>query len=105
MHASNKGRILPGLTALVALSLAHLGLPQARAQDPSEKSSYDQIAPVLQGKESFQDRMNKDKADKPAVMARQQALLDSRYNLAPKPDARAKMSRGKALQVGPAAKL
>jgi cytochrome c peroxidase len=105
MHALNTGRIRPSLAALVALSLAHLGLSEGRAQDPPEKSSYDQIAPILQGKETFQDRMTKDKADKPAVMARQQALLDSRYNLAPRPDASAKMFRGKALQVGPTAKL
>jgi cytochrome c peroxidase len=69
------------------------------------KSSYDQIAPVLQGKETFQAVMAKDKADKPAVMARQQKLLEERYDLTPRPDKQATMFRGKPLQMGPTAKL
>ena len=56
---------------LVLFSQTMLGLATSRAQDSSTKSSYDQIAPVLLGKESFQAVMAKDKADKPAVMARQ----------------------------------
>ena len=98
--------------ALAALVLAWTGtsLLQSRPADkdkPAEPptSSYDQIAPVLLGQESFADVMAKDKADKPAVMARQKKLLDERYDLTPHPDAKVKMTRGKPIQVGPAARL
>jgi cytochrome c peroxidase len=93
------------LAFLIAPSLTPRGLAEGRAQGPGAKSSYDQIAPVLQGKETLQDVMAKDKADKPGVMARQKEVLESRYDLAPKPDIKVRMSRGKAIQVGPAAKL
>ncbi|MDB6136102.1 MAG: cytochrome c peroxidase [Verrucomicrobiales bacterium] len=46
-----------------------------------------------------------DTAAKPMVMAAQQKLLESRYNLTPKLDSEAKMSRGKPLAVGPTARL
>jgi cytochrome c peroxidase len=93
-----------GLFFLVSPSLSQ----QAPAPAPAEgsaKSSYDQIAPVLLGKETFQAVMAKDKADKPAVMARQQALLDQRYDLTPRPDSKVTMTRGKPIQVGPATRL
>lgn len=44
-------------------------------------------------------------AQKPKVMALQRQLLESRYNLTPKLDPEAKMSRGKPLAVGPTARL
>ena len=44
-------------------------------------------------------------AQKSQVMALQRQLLDSRYNLTPKLDPEAKMSRGKPLAVGPTARL
>jgi cytochrome c peroxidase len=44
-------------------------------------------------------------AAKPNVMATQQKLLKARYNLEPKLDPIAKMSRGKPLAVGPTANL
>src|SRR5437016_4006121 len=68
-------------------------------------SSYDQIAPVLLGKEKFDDVLAKDKADKDSVMARQQKVLEERYDLTPHPDANVKMTRGKPIQVGPTARL
>ena len=67
-------------------------------------SSYDQIAPVLQGKESFEAVMSRDKAGKEAVMARQKALLEERYDLTSRPDGKLTMSRGKPIQTGPTAK-
>jgi cytochrome c peroxidase len=85
------------------------------AQQPDKKgghadketgpSSYDQIAPVLVGKESFQTMLARDKAEKAAVMARQQKLLEARYDLTSRPDKSVTMSRGKPIQVGPKAKL
>jgi cytochrome c peroxidase len=49
--------------------------------------------------------MKQDVADKPNVMAAQRKLLEERYNLEPKLDPEAKMSRGKPLPVGPTARL
>ncbi|MGA8029584.1 MAG: hypothetical protein WB992_20775 [Bryobacteraceae bacterium] len=49
--------------------------------------------------------MQKESANKAAVMAAQRALLERRYNLEPKLDPQAKMSRGKPLVVGPTARL
>ena len=95
--------------AVIAAALLADSLP---AQDrdgatPPQKgaTSYDQIAPALLGKESFQDVMAKDKAGKAAIVARQRQLLEERYELASKPHASVKMSRGKPIQVGPTAKL
>src|SRR5438309_1894688 len=68
-------------------------------------SSYDQIAPALLGKETFQEVLAKDKADKDSVMARQKKLLDERYDLSPRPDPKVTMTRGKPIQVGPTARL
>jgi cytochrome c peroxidase len=44
-------------------------------------------------------------ANKPRVTARQRKLLESRYDLTPRLDPNAKMSRGKPLAVGPSARL
>jgi cytochrome c peroxidase len=44
-------------------------------------------------------------AAKPKVMATQRKLLESRYNLKPRLDSAARMSRGKPLVVGPTARL
>ena len=96
---------------LLTLALMTQTGPPCRAQpadgpgQPPAPSSYDQIQPVLQGKETFQDRMAKDKADKAAVEARQRELLESRYDLTPRPDEKVKMTRGKPIQVGPVARL
>jgi len=82
---------------------------ELQAEEPKPKegvaSSYDQIAPVLLGKQSFQAVMAKDKADKDAVMARQKKVLEERYNLAPHPDKNVTMTRGKPVSVGPTARL
>jgi len=111
-HSSRFGRSLPGLAVqavLVSLVIPSMSWSQtgADANKPKDTapSSYDQIAPVLQGKESFQAMMARDKAEKDAVMARQKALLEERYDLAARPDGKLTMSRGKPIQVGPTAKL
>jgi len=49
--------------------------------------------------------VQKETANKPAVMAAQRALLERRYDLAVKVDPQAKMSRSKPLPVGPTARL
>ncbi|WP_406697473.1 cytochrome B6 [Singulisphaera sp. Ch08] len=106
IHPRRPWRFAP--TSLVLLALAsHFppGLATVRADEPSIKTSYDQVAPVLIGKETFQAVVTKDKADKPAVIARQKALLETRYNLTSRPDGKVSMTRGKPIQVGPTAKL
>ncbi len=49
--------------------------------------------------------MKKEIGNKPKVMEAQRELLQRRYNLDPKLDPEAKMSRGKPLAVGPTARL
>jgi cytochrome c peroxidase len=79
---------------------------QPPGQPPvNNRSSYDQIAPVLLGQQSFQKMMAKDIADKPGVMDRQKKLLDERYDLAERLDKAHAMSRGKPIPLGPATRL
>lgn len=54
---------------------------------------------------TFDEIMKADAAAKEEIMAAQRKLLESRYNLEPKLDPEAKMTRGKPLPVGPTAKL
>ena len=93
-----------GLLVSVAAPLALVSKGADQPRDTGA-SSYDQIAPVLLGKENFQDVMARDKADKTSVMARQMNLLKERYDLTSHPDKKVTMSRGKPIQVGPAARL
>jgi cytochrome c peroxidase len=99
------------LFGLVQLSVEAKDPPPQPVKPPAKEtakpvaSSYDQVSPVLLGKQSFADTVVQDKADKPGVMARQQKLLTERYDLTPKPHDKMKMSRGKAIQLGPTAKL
>jgi cytochrome c peroxidase len=71
------------------------------AQERKRESSY---APV-DIKESFESIMTRMKASKPDVMRRQKALLEERYDLSERVSKDVKMSRGKAIPVGPTAKL
>lgn len=53
----------------------------------------------------FADVMKKEAAGKDAVVKAQRALLETRYDLTPRPDPDVTMSRGKAVLKGPTAKL
>jgi hypothetical protein len=68
---------------------------------PRGKTSY---VPVNQ-EEPFAAVMDRMAKAKPAVMQKQMDLLNERYDLADKPAADGKMSRGKALQAGVRVKL
>ena len=96
-------------SVLVCLAVPGLILSQPKPDGDKPKatsaSSYDQIAPVLLGEETFQSRVAKDKADKPAVMARQHELLAERYDLSPRVDKAFTMSRGKPTPIGPTTRL
>jgi cytochrome c peroxidase len=72
----------------------------AWAADPPV-TSYMPVVPT----QTFDQTVEKMTAAKPAIEARQQALLQDRYDLSNKPDAGATMSRGKAVQAGVRAKL
>ncbi|HEV3258899.1 MAG TPA: cytochrome B6 [Gemmataceae bacterium] len=97
--------------AVVAAGLLYLVSPVLRSEAPQDghkgppPSSYDQVSPVLLGQETFDKMRATDKAAKEAVMARQQKLLEQRYNLAVRVSDRVKMSRGKPIPVGPATRL
>jgi cytochrome c peroxidase len=105
-----------GICALVlylvgpSLTQGPRGGDQGKPKEPDGekgplKTSYDQVSPVLLGQESFPAMMAKDKADKDAVMQRQHALLEERYDLTPRLDKNVTMSRGKPIPVGPTARL
>lgn len=56
-------------------------------------------------RQTFEETMAADVEAKPGVLELQRKLLETRYNLAPKLDPAAKMTRGKPLAVGPTARL
>jgi cytochrome c peroxidase len=115
MRAPDRGRIRRRLSWLAAATaFAFLAILSLHRSEPvvgqerdnaPPKTSYDQIAPVLIGQDTFAAVMAKDKADKSKVMDRQKALLEKRYDLAPHPDPNVKMTRGKPIPVGPATRL
>jgi cytochrome c peroxidase len=72
------------------------------AQEPQKKDSS--FAPV-DIKEPFSAILARMKAAKAGVMQRQMALLNERYDLTRRVTDEVKMSRGKSIPVGPAAKL
>jgi cytochrome c peroxidase len=98
---------------VLILGLAGCGLMLYLARDAATqpakpavgKTSYDQASPALLGQISFADMMAQDKAAKDGIVARQKALLEERYTLMSRPHDSVKMTRGKAIQVGPTAKL
>jgi cytochrome c peroxidase len=104
-------RWLTGLAVVVAAIVwmgTSLNRSHSRQNDGKQgvgKTSYDQISPVLQGQQTFEAMMAKDKADKDSINARQKQLLESRYDLSVKTDPEVKMTRGKPIPVGPATKL
>jgi cytochrome c peroxidase len=79
--------------------------PAEAEKKDAPKTSYDQISPIILGEGSFNAMMAKDKADKPTIMARQEKLLKERYDLTPRAVPRMTMTRGKAIPMGPTAKL
>jgi cytochrome c peroxidase len=108
LQADHERRTRSRLSGLaVSAVLVSLMVPSpARSQSRDVgASSYDQMAPVLLGKETFQAVMARDKAEKASVMARQKQLLEERYDLANRPDPKLTMSRGKPIPVGPTARL
>jgi hypothetical protein len=76
--------------------------------DQGKMLGFDFARDPLNAKQPMQpaeEIMKNDIADKPKVTAAQQELLRRRYDLTPRLDPSAKMSRGKPLPVGPTARL
>jgi cytochrome c peroxidase len=76
--------------------------------DQGKMLGFDLARDPLNAKQPMQpaeEIMKNDIADKPKVTAAQQQLLERRYDLTPKLDPSAKMSRGKPLAVGPTARM
>src|ERR1022692_3164155 len=88
-------------TAMLAVGLV-LTLGALLAQEPGKKSSS--YSPVVI-QEDFASVMSRMSAAKPAIMQRQKALLEERYDLSDRPAAGVIMSRGKAVQGGVRVKL
>src|SRR4029079_1344533 len=108
------GRLLPRAAAGALLLCLFSPVMRSEAQErkgpPDETkgpvpSSYDQFSPLLQGKLTFQEMRERDKAGKADVMARQKTLLEERYDLSVKVSDKVKMSRGKPIPVGSATRL
>ena len=100
--------VLIGCGLLLYLARPSLTQPQGGKGGPKRdvgKTSYDQIAPVLVGKETFEAMRAKDKAAKAGIMTRQKALLEERYDLTRKVHDSCTMTRGKPIPVGPTARL
>jgi len=76
--------------------------------DQGEARGFDFSRDPLNAKRPMQtaeEIMREDVAARPAVMAAQQRLLESRYDLSPRLDPQLKMTRGKPVVVGPTARL
>jgi cytochrome c peroxidase len=106
-HSSNlRGLFLltlaPGSVAL-SLSLVAADPPAAApaAAPPPPKTSYSPVVP----KEEFETHMERMKAEKAAIMKRQNDLLAERYDLRNDPATGVTMSRGKPVQQGIRVKL
>jgi cytochrome c peroxidase len=72
-------------------------------QNPPPKNPPTSYMPVIE--EPFEVVRARDKANKPRVMAAAMRLLETRYDLTPHPDPVVKMTHGKAIPVGPTARL
>ncbi|MET0646344.1 MAG: cytochrome B6 [Pyrinomonadaceae bacterium] len=75
---------------------------QDRARPPAEQRESS-FAPVVE--EPFEVVVRRDKANRARVMAAARKLLEDRYDLTRRVDPVVKMTRGKAVPVGPTARL
>lgn len=95
--------------ALFQAAHAQYASPAIASQpDKGQVLGFDFYRDPLNAKQpgqSFDEIRKKDEADRPKVMEAQRSLLESRYDLTPRLDTAAKMSRGKPLCVGPTARL
>jgi cytochrome c peroxidase len=98
---NGKKRLFSPLVFVVVLLITACFSAGAHAQAPSRGTSY---SPVT-GTGCFKDVKVRMEAVKFEIEARQWKLLEERYDLGDQPIPGATMSRGKAIQAGPKAKL
>jgi cytochrome c peroxidase len=108
--------------SLLSLSLSLLMVSTAACKEPATRPSGSPtaappVAELLQpgpaapssymsvNEAPFADTLARMSADKPEVMARQQALLEARYDLSDRPHPTATMTKGKPVQTGVRVKL
>ncbi len=92
-----------GLMAFLLIPPLIRSQPKTETDAPKKdvgKSSYDQIPPVLQGKETFAEVKARDLAAKAGVAQKQKDLLEERYDLTRRVDDKCTMTRGKPIAVG-----
>jgi len=92
------------LTLLVCLAAALLFSVSAQEPQKEPEKKDSSFAPVVL-KEPFATTLARMKGAKAAVMQRQMALLNERYDLSRRVSNELKMARGKPVPVGPAARL
>lgn len=105
MHKVTCLKLLASLALITVFATSLIFNPRASAQDGTPKKSEPptSFSPVIE--EPFDVVMRRDKASKERVMAAQQKLLETRYDLARRVDPNIKMTRGKPIPVGPTARL
>ncbi len=92
-------------SALAALTVFTFAQANPTISDAKEKSKQESSYMPVMVTDSFESVRERDIAEKPEVMRKHIKLLRERYDLSGKTDPKAKMSGGKALPVGPTAKL
>ncbi|MDQ3667299.1 MAG: cytochrome B6 [Acidobacteriota bacterium] len=103
MKTTVRIKLLVGLVLVLAVTASLLVVTNAGAQDRSKPAPPSSFMPVIE--EPFDVVLRRDKANKPRVMAAAKRLLEERYDLTKRVDSNAKMTRGKAVPVGPTARL
>jgi len=89
---------------LAVLALVSVGVVITGAQKEKPKAKVSSYAPVVIT-EDLAATVTRMKGEKPAILARQQALLTERYDLSDRPAKEVTMTRGKAVQEGVRVKL
>jgi cytochrome c peroxidase len=106
MKTTVRIKLLVIIALTLALAASLLVATNVWAQDrqnPPPKNPPTSYMPVIE--EPFEVVRARDKANKPRVMAAAMRLLETRYDLTPHPDPVVKMTHGKAIPVGPTARL
>jgi cytochrome c peroxidase len=109
MKRNARMKVLVIIAITLAITASLLIATGAGAQDrrpgqnPKPPDPPSSFSPVIE--EPFEVVRARDKANKPRVMAAAKRLLEQRYDLTRRLDSSVKMTRGKAIPVGPTAKL
>ena len=90
-------------TNIIRIFLVGCGLFLCAVLSSAQEKRESSYSPEIE--EPFEKVMARDKSQKPLVMKRHMDLLNERYDLSKKVTTEVTMSRGKALPVGPTAKL